>query len=94
MLPSKPGFDWDAHNAGHIGRHGVRPGEAEEVLSRQPLTLRESDTGWERRWVKIGETAAGRVLVVVHTFRAGKIRVVTAYPANRSQRSAYRRLRS
>jgi len=88
------GFDWDGFNREHIARHGVTPAEAEEVLCQQPLTLRRSETGQERRWVKIGETAAGRVVVVVHTFREARIRVVTAYPANRSQRAAYRRLRS
>jgi uncharacterized DUF497 family protein len=87
-------FDWDRFNAEHMARHGITPAEAEEVLRQEPLTLRQSEVGRERRWVKIGETAAGRVLVVIHTSRMNMIRVVTAYPANRSQRATYRRLRS
>jgi len=31
------GFDWDTHNVDHIGRHGVTPAEAEEVILGEPM---------------------------------------------------------
>jgi uncharacterized DUF497 family protein len=40
----------------------------------------------EERVPHIGETDAGRILVVVTTMQDKKIRVITAWPANKSYR--------
>jgi uncharacterized DUF497 family protein len=42
----------------------------------------------ERVWA-LGITERGRCLAVVYTMRSGRIRVVTAHPANRSSRRFY-----
>ena len=74
-------FDWDEQNIGHLARHEVTPGEAEQVIINRPVDLESSLQNGEDRVVQIGETDAGRVLVVVSTMRNKKVRVVTAWPA-------------
>ena len=74
-------FDWDSANTNHIARHGVTPEEAEQVVLNEPLDIEVVLRNGEQRIVQVGETDAGRILVVVTTMRAKRIRVVTAYPA-------------
>lgn len=83
-------FDWDEANVGHIARHGITPVEAEGVIRAADVVAENIRQG-ESRAVVVGETASGRTLVVVFTRRGDRIRVVTAYPANRSQRARYRK---
>lgn len=82
-------FSWDASNEGHVARHGIAPGEVEEVLQGVPVPAGSDDRGGETRFRAIGETARGRVLVVVYVEREGAIRPVTAFPANRQLRKWY-----
>ena len=84
------GFEWDADNVAHIALHGVRPADAEQALSNDPITLHYAvtDSG-EERWVCAGPTDARRLLVIVWTMRASLVRVVTAYPAPGRLRGAY-----
>ena len=82
-------FDWDDANVRHIARHGVSPEEAEQVLLNQPLDLDEQLRNHERRILHLGETNSGRILNVVATKRDKRVRVVTAYPADRSDRRLY-----
>ncbi len=82
-------YDWDEANVGHIARHGVTPGEVESVLGRKPVVIRIEHRGGERRVACMGETDAGRHLVVVYTIRERKRRVVTAFPMNRKARREY-----
>lgn len=74
-------FDWDSANTNHIARHGVTPEEAEQVVLNEPLDIEVVLRNGEQRIVQVGETDEGRILVVVTTMRAKRIRVVTAYPA-------------
>lgn len=85
-------FEWDEANVRHIARHGIAPSEAEEVV-REAKGIGENIRGGEARTVVVGQTAKDRTLVVVYTTRDERIRVVTAYPANRSQRARYRKHR-
>jgi uncharacterized DUF497 family protein len=85
------GFDWDDSNRAHIAEHGVTPDEAEEVVVNWPLDLEVTTRKGEERTIQIGETDEGRILVVVSTWRGNKLRVVTAFPANRKLRSIYAR---
>jgi uncharacterized DUF497 family protein len=83
-------FDWDEANISHVARHGVT--QPEEIV-RGAAAVVESDRHGESRSVVIGDTAGGRTLVVVFAARKERVRIVTAYPANRSQRARYRRHR-
>jgi uncharacterized DUF497 family protein len=82
-------FDWDEANIAHIAHHEVTPEEAEQVIENSPLYLDYSMQGNEIRHREVGETATGRILLVVSTTRNDQIRVITAYPPSRSLRMIY-----
>lgn len=87
-------FTWDLHNLDHVAQHSVRPEEVEQVLSGPILDLdhRVTEDG-EHRWTAVGETAAGRLLVVVWTIiDDGSNWPITAYAASKRLESVYRRL--
>jgi len=56
-------FDWDEANIAHIAEHNVLPPEAEEACTHKPVALYFSSRNGEQRFVQIGETLAGRVLL-------------------------------
>lgn len=82
-------YDWDEANIGHIGRHRVTPEEAEQVLANEPIVVRVERRNGERRTVCLGQSSAGRHLVVVYTMRGRRYRVVTAFPMNKEARREY-----
>ena len=82
-------FDWNAANVEHIALHGITPEEAEQVIENDPLDAGAVLRNGEARTLHLGETDAGRVLVVVITERDGKYRVVTARPSRRQERKFY-----
>lgn len=89
----KLAFDWDGANIAHIARHAVTPAEAEEVVSGASLPLETDERAGEERHAELGTTARGRLLIVAWTWRRRKVRVVTAFPANRKWRALWRRLK-
>jgi uncharacterized DUF497 family protein len=78
-------FDWDEENIRHIARHGISQQEAEYALTNNPTDAIEQDHDGEVRFWQLGFTETNRCLIVVTTWRAEKLRVVTAYPAPRAQ---------
>jgi uncharacterized DUF497 family protein len=72
-------FEWDLNNIGKIRAHRITQEEAEQALLNNPIPVYEQEVEGEIRFVYYGETNAGRLLAVVVTERAGKLRVVTAY---------------
>ena len=77
------GFDWDEANVGHLARHKVTPEEAEHVILNDPVDLGTELADGEERYLNLGSTQQGRVLVVVTTWRDERVRVVTAFSAIR-----------
>ena len=82
-------FDWNEANTEHIARHNVTRDEAEQVIESNPLEIRKKDHSGELRIVHVGETHAGRILLVAVTSRGDLVRVVTAYTAPRKFRTFY-----
>jgi hypothetical protein len=74
-------FEWDETNIGHLALHQLLPAEAEQVIVNRPIDLDAYLRNGEERMVQIGETNAGKILIVVSTMRDAKIRVVTVWPA-------------
>jgi uncharacterized DUF497 family protein len=72
-------FDWDEANIGHLDRHNVLPKEAEQVIHNDPLDLGMDLVDGEERYLSLGATMQGRVLLVVTTWREERVRVVTAF---------------
>jgi uncharacterized protein len=85
-----PPFDWDDGNIDHIAKHEISPDEAEQVLLSDPLDVHfDPDVNGEERWTYLGETNSGRILNVVITVRGEKVRVVTAYEAEKADKLLY-----
>ena len=87
-------FEWDAEKAaGNREKHGVSFKEASTVFT-DPLSSTISDplhSIGEQRFVTIGESSDHDILVVVHTERDGKIRIISAREATRKERQNYER---
>ena len=86
-------FVWDAGNIDHIARHDISPEEAEQVVENDPFDITRYLRNGEERLNQVGETDAGRVLVVVTTQRGEDTRVVTAHPADRDMRALYAQMK-
>jgi hypothetical protein len=87
-------FEWDEGKASaNLAKHGVSFSEASTVfadpLSRTiPDPLHSDDEG---RFIIVGESAAGRALVVVHTHRGESVRIISARKATPRERKDYER---
>lgn len=85
-------FEWDANKATANNRkHGVSFTEASTVFA-DPLSLlmRDPDHSLnEERFPVLGASSAGRLLVVSHTERPPRTRIISARPAARNERSQY-----
>lgn len=85
-------FEWDPRKAlSNRRKHGVSFEEAATVFA-DPLALTIHDplhSEEEDRFVTIGESERLRVLVVVFTERAEKIRIISARFATRRERKQY-----
>lgn len=94
LIEQCTGFDWDDWNTRkNWERHRVTPEEAEDIFFHDPLLLRD-DTGHshlERRYQAMGETSAGRRLMIAFTVRRSLIRVISARDLNRRENEEYRR---
>jgi uncharacterized DUF497 family protein len=85
-------FDWDAANLDHIARHEVTQEEAERVILGDPLDIEmqiEEDISGEDRLQHLGETATGRILQLMTTWRGGKGRVISAWDAPKQLKLYY-----
>src|SRR5579862_9271951 len=87
-------FEWDAEKASHnASKHRVTFPEAASAFG-DPLSLTIPDplhSTEEHRFVLIGESARGRLLVVVHTERGDNIRIISARMATSREKRAYER---
>lgn len=85
-------FKWDADKARTNERkHGVSFDEAATVFE-DPLSIAIPDPDHsedEDRFILMGSTYLGRVLVVVHTDRVDNIRIISARLATKTERRAY-----
>jgi uncharacterized protein len=91
-------FDWDPIKAAsNAAKHGVAFDEAMTVF-RDPLArsiLDHDPAAGEERWVTLGETATGNLLVVVHTWTdkdpdSSMVRIISARRPTASEARQYR----
>ena len=89
-------FDWDTQKAkSNISKHGVSFNQAAEVtLDERQLTIYDkehSDT--EDRWITLGKSKNGTLLVVVHTFTEDsdsiRIRLISARHSTKQEQRQY-----
>jgi uncharacterized protein len=85
-------FEWDERKAEqNLGKHGVSFEEASMVFG-DTLSVTIDDplhSMREQRCVTLGQSTKQRLLVVVHTDRSGRIRLISARVATRHERNTY-----
>lgn len=85
-------FEWDANKAAlSLSKHGVSFTEAMTVFG-DPLETMIPDPGpsdTELRFVSVGLSEAGRLLVVAYTECDGRIRIISAREATPRERRQY-----
>ena len=85
-------FQWDENKARtNLAKHGVGFEEAATVFG-DPLSLTIPDPAHsqnEDRFVILGTSHNGKLLVVVHTERGESIRFISARRASRQERKKY-----
>jgi uncharacterized DUF497 family protein len=85
-------FEWDSAKAeANLQKHGVSFEEAttafyDALSSTIPDPLHSEA---EARFVLLGQTSAGRLVVVVHVDRGAIIRLISARAATRKERKEY-----
>ena len=88
----EPQVEWDPAKAGANRRtHGVAFPEAATALEdNRALTREDPDAVGERRYVTLGMSSLGRLLVVVWSPRGlDRIRLISAWRADAAQRKRY-----
>ncbi len=85
-------FEWDHEKAKrNLQKHDVSFDEGVTVFY-DPLTATFNDPAHsvgERRFVTIGYSKNGRLLVVSHTERGKAVRIISARPATRHERKRH-----
>lgn len=85
-------FEWDEPKATRDeAKHGVTFEEAKTIFN-DPFALTVSDPNHsdeEERWVDIGLSAEGRLLVVWYTERSERIRIIGSRKATKAEERAY-----
>ena len=85
-------FDWDEwNNNKNEEKHGVSRFEAESVFFDANIVIFEDlkHSQIENRYIAYGSSHENRVLMIGFTTRRIKIRIITARPASKKERSVY-----
>jgi uncharacterized DUF497 family protein len=85
-------FEWDgAKAASNLGKHGISFEEALTAFD-DPLAAifdDEEHSDREPREIIVGHSDQGRLVVVMFTERSGRVRIISARPATRRERTDY-----
>ena len=84
-------FDWDrAKNEANRKKHGISFDKAKHIFDGPTLTRADDRQDYgENRHISLGVLSRDAVLLVVHTERGDKIRLISARKANRRERKVY-----
>jgi len=74
----------------NLRKHRVSFSHAEQAL-RDPLgiTIEDPDAEVEARFITLGADSLGRILIVVHTLRDDRVRIISARKASRNEARNY-----
>lgn len=85
-------FDWDRQKAErNATKHGVTFQEAATAFA-DPLSITFPDPDHsldEERFITVGMSETGKVLIVAHTDRGERIRIISARRTTRGEREFY-----
>ncbi len=81
-------FEWDeAKNETNIRKHGIGFDTAKRIFEGPVATSPDHRRDYgEDRHISIGRAGPGALIVVAHTERRGRIRLISARPASRKER--------
>jgi len=84
-------FEWDeAKNRANICKHGITFETAQRIFESPFFSILDNRRAYgEERFISIGKSDNIVVLVVVHTDRNGRTRIISARPASRKERQTY-----
>lgn len=86
--------EWDKNKAkSNVIKHKISFEEAQTVFE-DDFTVTISDDEHsidEKRFITIGYSASGRLLIVCHTFEATEIRIISARKPTKTERRNYER---
>ena len=84
-------FEWDTPKAaGNRNKHGVSFDEASDVFADAPIIAFDDDhSADEERFIAVGVSTRNRVLVVSHTYRDGRVRIISARAATKKEQQSY-----
>jgi uncharacterized DUF497 family protein len=84
-------YEWDPAKArANIEKHGILFADAVTTLEDDlALTVRDPFSEEEDRWITLGKDAAGRLLVVIYTWRGDRVRLISARLATPREKSQY-----
>jgi uncharacterized protein len=84
-------FEWDDDkNRVNISKHGISFETAGRIFEGPVLSSTDNRKEYgEVRMRSIGQIDGVVILVVIHTERSGKTRIISARPADRIERSRY-----
>jgi uncharacterized protein len=88
-------YEWnDAKNDVNQQKHGIGFREAAEIFRGYVLIAEDSRRDYgEHRFVALGEYE-GEVIRLIFTKRNDKIRIISAWKANRNDRKSYQKARA
>ena len=86
------GFEWDPRKAvPNVGKHGVTFEEAMTAFGDPfGLTIHDPDHSEdEDRFLFLGSTSTGKIVVVAHLLRGDNVRIISARVATSTERRTY-----
>lgn len=86
-----PGYEWDeAKNQANIRKHGIDFRDAVRIFEKPILNRLDNRQDYgEVRMNSIGELGGAPIIMVTHTDREERTRLISARPATRPERAAY-----
>jgi uncharacterized DUF497 family protein len=83
-------YQWDRNKAqANLRKHGVSFADATSVFEDDRALTIEDEHLSEDRYITIGLTALGQLLVVVYSWRGSQIRIISARPVTPRERRQY-----
>lgn len=83
-------FEWDIDKAkSNLRKHGINFAEATSVLKDNFAITIYDEHPIEDRYITIGMSDLGKLLLVVYTLRHNRIRLISARKTNKRERQQY-----
>ena len=84
-------YEWDPAKArANFAKHGVHFADALSALEDDfALTIKDSTSEEEERWITLGTNSLGRLVVVVYTWREDNVRLISARRATVREKAQY-----